>query len=60
MKWISGLIYEEIHVVLRVFLENPIRGSLTYMDHAIRKNVTGMDVVYVLKCQGKKLCGFGG
>jgi histone H4 len=54
---ISGLIYEETRGVLKVFLENVIRDSVTYTEHARRKTVTAMDVVYALKRQGKTLHG---
>eukprot|EP00566_Odontella_aurita_P027491 CAMPEP_0113547154 /NCGR_PEP_ID=MMETSP0015_2-20120614/12201_1 /TAXON_ID=2838 /ORGANISM="Odontella" /LENGTH=166 /DNA_ID=CAMNT_0000447683 /DNA_START=27 /DNA_END=528 /DNA_ORIENTATION=+ /assembly_acc=CAM_ASM_000160 len=53
VKRISGLIYEETRGVLKVFLENVIRDSVTYTEHARRKTVTAMDVVYALKRQGK-------
>jgi histone H4 len=60
VKRISGLIYEETRGVLKVFLENVIRDSVTYTEHARRKTVTAMDVVYALKRQGRTLYGFGG
>ena len=60
VKRISGLIYEETRGVLKVFLENVIRDSVTYTEHAKRKTVTAMDVVYALKRQGRTLYGFGG
>ncbi|XP_051999533.1 histone H4-like [Xyrauchen texanus] len=73
VKRISGLIYEETRVckvsaqitphtrgVLKVFLENVIRDAVTYTEHAKRKTVTAMDVVYALKRQGRTLYGFGG
>ncbi|KAK5599223.1 hypothetical protein CRENBAI_024265 [Crenichthys baileyi] len=53
VKRVSGLIYEE------VFLENVIRDAVTYTEHAKRKTVTAMDVVYALKRQGRTLYGFG-
>ncbi|KAH8354517.1 histone H4-like [Drosophila kikkawai] len=53
VKRISGLI-------LKVFLENVIRDAVTYTEHAKRKTVTAMDVVYALKRQGRTLYGFGG
>ncbi|KAM6065057.1 LOW QUALITY PROTEIN: histone H4-like [Theristicus caerulescens] len=56
VKCISGLIYEETHSVLKVFLEN---DAITYTKHAKRKTVTAMDVV-ALKHQGHTLYGFGG
>ncbi|XP_017303686.1 histone H3-like, partial [Diaphorina citri] len=48
VKRISGLIYEETRGVLKVFLENVIRDAVTYTEHAKRKTVTAMDVVYAL------------
>ncbi len=59
VKRISALIYEETRVVLKNFLENVIRDSVTYTEHARRKTVTAMDVVYALKRQGRSLYGFG-
>jgi len=60
VKRISGLIYDETRVVLKVFLENVIRDAVTYTEHAKRKTVTGLDVIYALKRQGRTLYGFGG
>ncbi|KAI3880624.1 hypothetical protein MKX03_037496 [Papaver bracteatum] len=60
VKRISGLIYEETRGVLKIFLENVIRDAVTYTEHARRKTVTAMDVVYALKIQGRTLYGFGG
>eukprot|EP00798_Chlamydomonas_sp_ICE-L_P015101 gene15101-biopygen24165 len=58
VKRISGLIYEETRGVLKVFLV--IRDAVTYTEHARRKTVTALDVVYALKRQGRTLYGFGG
>uniref|UniRef100_A0A8D1TGQ9 Histone H4 n=1 Tax=Sus scrofa TaxID=9823 RepID=A0A8D1TGQ9_PIG len=52
--------FEETRGVLKVFLENVIRDAVTYTEHAKRKTVTAMDVVYALKRQGRTLYGFGG
>lgn len=60
VKRISGLIYEETRGVLKIFLENVVRDAVSYTEHARRKTVTAMDVVYALKRQGKTLYGFGG
>merc|ERR1719145_310677 len=59
VKRISGLIYEETRGILKAFLENVIRDSVTYCDHARRKTVTALDVVYALKRQGRTIYGFG-
>merc|ERR1719335_278909 len=60
VKRISGLIYEETRGVLKAFLENVVRDAVTYTEHARRKTVSAMDVVYALKRQGRTLYGYGG
>jgi len=60
VKRISGLIYEETRGVMKTFLENVIRDAVTYTDHAQRKTVIAMDVVYALKRMGRTIYGFGG
>ena len=60
VKRISSYIYEETRAVLRSFLENVVRDSVVYTEHAKRRTVTALDVVYALKRQGRTLYGFGG
>lgn len=48
------MIYEETRGVLKTFLEGVIRDAVTYTEHAKRKTVTSLDVVYALKRQGRK------
>lgn len=55
-----AVIYEETRGVLKSFLESVIRDAVTYTEHAKRKTVTSLDVVYALKRQGRTLYGFGG
>lgn len=43
------MIYEETRGVLKSFLESVIRDAVTYTEHAKRKTVTSLDVVYALK-----------
>ncbi|OAV88393.1 histone H4 [Puccinia triticina 1-1 BBBD Race 1] len=59
VKRISGLIYKETRGVLKIFLENVIQDLVTYTEHAKRKTVTSLDVLYALKRQGRTLYGFG-
>jgi len=59
VKRISGLVYEESRGVLKVFLEKVIQDAVKYTEHARRKTVTAMDVVYALKRNGRTLYGFG-
>jgi histone H4 len=49
-----SVIYEETRGVLKTFLEGVIRDAVTYTEHAKRKTVTSLDVVYALKRQGRK------
>ncbi|CAK7349395.1 unnamed protein product [Dovyalis caffra] len=44
----------------KIFLDNMIRDVVTYTEHAMRKIVLAMDVVYALKRQGCTLYGFSG
>ena len=59
VKRISGQMYDETRGVIKTFLENVVRDSVTYTEHSRRKTVTALDVVYALKRQGKTLYGFG-
>ena len=59
VKRLSSLIYEETRGVLKVFLENVIRDSVTFTEHCRRKTVIATDVVYALKRQERDLYGFG-
>ncbi|ELP91226.1 histone H4, putative [Entamoeba invadens IP1] len=58
VKRINGLVYEETRNVLKQFLEQVIRDSVTYTEHGKRRTVTAMDVVYALKRQGRTLYGY--
>ncbi|KAJ7142585.1 hypothetical protein C8R44DRAFT_580961, partial [Mycena epipterygia] len=58
-KRILGLIYKEMHGVLKIFLKNVIRDSVTYTEYAKREPVTALDVVYALKRSGRMLYGSG-
>ena len=59
VKRLSGLMYEETRTVLKTFIMNVIRDTVTFTEHAKRKTVTALDVVHALKRQGKTLYGFG-
>ena len=55
VKRLSVLIYEESRGVLKVFLENIIRDSVTIMQHSRRSTVMVKDVLYALKRQKRTL-----
>ncbi|KAK9697925.1 hypothetical protein RND81_08G070100 [Saponaria officinalis] len=48
VKRIGGLIYEETRGMLKIFLENVIRDTVTYTEHARRKTVV-VDLVLVCR-----------
>uniref|UniRef100_A0A6B2LUH5 Histone H4 n=1 Tax=Arcella intermedia TaxID=1963864 RepID=A0A6B2LUH5_9EUKA len=54
---LSGLIYEETRMVLKVFLEKIISKAVVYADHAMRKTVMVGDVTRALKLEGLILYG---
>ncbi|KAE9412595.1 hypothetical protein Angca_007106, partial [Angiostrongylus cantonensis] len=56
----SGLAYDEIREVLKVFLESVIRDAMTYCVQAKRRTVTAADVALALKRRGHTLKRFGG
>ena len=58
VKRINGLVYEETRGNCKAWLENVIRDAITYAEHARRKTVTAMDIVYALKRHGQELYGF--
>ena len=49
VKRISTFIYDDTRAVLKNFLESIVKDSVTYTEHARRKTVTALDVVYALK-----------
>lgn len=64
VKRISNLMYEETRNILmrsnepRGFLNKILVDAVVYAEHAKRKTVTTMDVVYALKRHGRTLYGF--
>ena len=60
VKRLSLMVYGETRDGLKAFLESVVRDAVTYTEHARRKTVTALDVVYALKRQGRTLYGFGG
>ncbi|XVF66963.1 hypothetical protein PTKIN_Ptkin10aG0082100 [Pterospermum kingtungense] len=58
VKRINGLTYEETRSIFKIFMENVIRDAVTYMEHARRKTITAMKVVYIR--HGRTFYGFSG
>ena len=55
VKRMNSLVYDEMKGALKDFLHNVIKDSVTYAEHARRKTVKSIDVMYALKHSGKTL-----
>ena len=55
---ISGNIYEEVHGILKAFLEEVIKDVVIFCQYNERKTATTIDVIYALKRHGHHLYGF--
>lgn len=55
----SAGIYEHTRHYLSMFLSDTIKDAFMYCDHAKRKTISALDIVYALKRNGRKLYGFG-
>lgn len=58
VKRISGMVYETVRGIMKIFVENVLRDAITTTEYAKRKTVTAMDVVYALKRQGRTMYGY--
>lgn len=58
VKRISGLVYEDARDALHKMLTEVIRDAVTYTEHARRRTVSHMDIIYALKRNGRTLYGF--
>ena len=58
IKRISGMIYEDIRALLKVFVENTLVDANTYAEYARRKTITANDILYALKRHGQTVYGY--
>lgn len=59
VRRIDGDVYEEMRGTLKEFMTTVLRDAVTYTEHARRKTVTAMDIVYALKRNGRAIYGIG-
>lgn len=59
VKRISRPIYDEVRQELQLFLQGTLRDATTYCEHAKRKTIKPVDIVYALKRKGRDLYGYG-
>lgn len=58
IKRVSSTCFPVVRAELRSFLERVVEAAAVYTEHAKRKTMTAMDVVYALKRRGQTLYGF--
>ena len=58
VKRVDGDVYAEMRGALHGFLVPIIGHAVTYAEHARRKTIQCMDVVYALKRRGRELYGY--
>jgi histone H4 len=56
---ISDGIYNDTRDFVDYFLNEVVKGAAIFAEHARRKTITAMDVVYALKRNGRVLYGYG-
>lgn len=59
VKRISGGVYEEITDFVDYYLTLVVKNSAVFAEHARRKTITTIDVVYGLKKLGRTIYGYG-
>ena len=59
VKRISQFVYDDARQALKGFLTGVVGNATTYTEHARRKTVTAMDVIYALKRNNRTLYGYG-
>lgn len=58
VRRLSALIYDEMRMVLKAYLDRLVRDSIIYCEYSNRKTVQVEDVVRALKSRGERLYGF--
>lgn len=59
IRRISDGIYDETRDFVDYFLNTIVKDAAVFAEHAKRKTITAMDVIYALKRGGRSLYGYG-
>ena len=59
VKRVSASIYDETRDFVDHFLGTIVKDAAVFCEHAKRKTITAMDVIYALKRSGRTLYGYG-
>ncbi|KAF8417980.1 histone-fold-containing protein [Tirmania nivea] len=57
VKRISGAIYDDVRACLVTHLRGILKDCATYVEHAQRRTITVVDVIFALKRQGRPIYG---
>ncbi|KZF19334.1 histone-fold-containing protein [Xylona heveae TC161] len=58
VKRISAAIYDETRAALKKYLKDILKDCAIFLEHANRKTITVLDVIFALKRQGRPIYGF--
>jgi len=58
VKRISGAIYDDIRHCLVTYLREVLKNCAIFTEHAQRRTITVVDVIFALKRQGRPIYGF--
>ncbi|GIL70003.1 hypothetical protein Vretimale_19702 [Volvox reticuliferus] len=59
VKRLSGLIYQEVRLVLKSYLQKVIQDAVVYTEFGHRSTVTLKDILHAVRRHGQILYGFG-
>lgn len=59
VKRISAGVYDETRDFVDYFLNIVVKDCAVFAEHARRKTITALDVVYALKRSGRTIYGYG-
>lgn len=59
IRRVSDGVYGEVREFVDYFLNVVVKDAAIFAEHAKRKTITAMDVVYALKRSGRSLYGYG-
>ncbi|KAF8241447.1 hypothetical protein K440DRAFT_626344 [Wilcoxina mikolae CBS 423.85] len=58
VRRISAPVYDEVRAALKTYLTKILKDCVCYLEHARRKTITTVDVVFALKQNGRPIYGF--
>lgn len=59
VRRISSTVFSEVRDFVDYFLNTVVKDSAVFAEHAKRKTITAIDVIYALKRSGRTIYGYG-